>query len=229
MDKKKKNKAARRRGNRQARNANNNRLNPRDIMPARHLCWMNYIDDTMTRTNSGSPFMVFRFRANYVYDPDPLILSGNVAGVKELLNFYKSNRVLNLEYEWRVTNREVFPIQVGVVFSQVDLAATISSAAIATDVLEQPFSSGVKSLSQAGGMDRAYLKGTVSLTKVFGDANYRTDLNTSSYELSLPPLVIWVHFIALGPANFTANGIFSGLRLRFHTEWFQRQTISVTT
>lgn len=220
----KRSKVNRRRINRQTRSTKN--LHIQDVMPHRHLCWMNYIDDSATRTSSTT-YMLFRYRANYPYDPDPLLLTGSIAGYKELAAIYRSVRVTAVEYEWRVTNLQSTPIELGVVPSNMDLASVVSSISTATDVLEQPFSSGVRTLSQAGGMDRTVIKGTINLARVYGSSNYRTDISTASLLSGVPAVLIYLNFIVLSPANLT-SGIYSGLRLRFQTEWYDRQIISVT-
>lgn len=195
------------------------------IMPPRHKAIMSFIDDSMTRVSAGNQYYYFRLYANAVWDPDPLILTGAIAGFAELSAIYNRYRVLKCWYEWRVTNKDNNPTQLGVVFSNEDLATVVTSVATATDVLENPFSSGVRTLSQAGGMDRAIVQGQCNLGQLYGDPRtYKTILQTSALGNSNPAVLLYVNFIAFTDQNYV-KGLFSGLRVRYEVEWFDRKNM----
>lgn len=121
-----------------------------------------------------------------------------------------------------MTNKDTNPTQIGVVFSNYDLASTVSSVSSATDVLENPYSSGVKTLSQAGGMDRMVVRGKCNLGQLYGNPKtYTTNLETSALGSTNPAVLLYVNFIAFTDVNYI-NGLFSGLRVRYHVEWFDR-------
>lgn len=196
---------------------------PRDIFPEQMSVWLNYVDDSMTRTNVANPYNYFRFRANSVWDPDPLLLTGGIAGITALASIYRFYLVTAIEVEWRVTNREAFPVEVGLTCTTYDLVTTVVSLATATDALENPFSSGVRSLSVSGGQDRTVIKKTFSLANVWGNRReYLSDAQFVGPNNGNPATMLYLNMIAIAPNNFTALGQFNGLRIRYQVRWFTR-------
>ena len=82
-------------------------------MPPRIKRMLRYCDSTYVRNNPGGNFLVYSFRINDLYDPDPIILSGSVSGFKELMQFYSYYRVLSVNIGVHITNNETFSIMYG--------------------------------------------------------------------------------------------------------------------
>ncbi len=200
-------------------------MNTTDIMPPNIVRRLNYIDSDMKRT-AAAPFLCFRYRANSLYDPDPLVLSGAVSGFAELANLYKIYRVIHTGFEWTVSNNEDFPVIVGVVYSTSDLASSIASADDALNALENGYSSRSKLLSAKGGQDRLQIQGDLDLYKLVGNKQY-FDASSEFGALTSanPTAILYINFIVVstGGSNLT-NGVSQGLQLRFTTKFYDRVT-----
>jgi hypothetical protein len=186
---------------------------------------MNYVDDSMTRSVAAA-WLSFRFRANSVFDPDPLILTGGIAGFSELAQLYDFYRVTHLEFEWSVSNLEAFPVMVGAVFSNRDINSLISSTTAAHNALENGFTSKALIMSGAGGQDRLLVRGKLALSKLWGDEiSYWADQDFASVVTTNPAKSLYINFIVTsGTGANLSNGISSSLKLRYTTEWFARAT-----
>jgi len=197
-----------------------------DIMPSMVVRKLNYLDDDMLRTNAGGNFEVFRFRANSVFDPDPLILSGGIAGFSELAALYNYYRVTHLEFEWACTNNESFPVQIGCVFSNTDIAASIATQTQAHNALENGYSTQALLLSAKGGQDRILVKGKLDLASLWGNReNYLCENSFSALTNANPVQLLYINFIiSTGTASLLANGVTSSLKLKFTTQFYSRIT-----
>ena len=80
------------------------------IMPAHIRRKLRYVDSAYVRNNPGNNFLIYSFRVNDLYDPDPLILSGSLSGFKELMQFYAQYRVLRITAAVTIVNIETFPL-----------------------------------------------------------------------------------------------------------------------
>jgi hypothetical protein len=189
-----------------------------DVIPTRKLVWLNYIDSTLVRNNAGFDYLTFNMRANSAYDPDPLLLSGGISGFSEYAKFYSFYRVLEIELSWAVSNKESFPVHLGLTASTNSLL--INSVATAIDTLENGYSLGPATISPSGGMDRVMITKRISLSKVWGSvAQYLADDNWASSVTTNPIFLVNLAFVAYASSPFM-NGIDSDLRIRFHTEFF---------
>jgi len=183
-----------------------------------------YTDSTLIRNNAGNKYLFFRLRANGLYDPDPLLLTGNVSGFSEYSNFFRRYLVTSVSLDWQVTNLEAFPITLVTTASTFDIASVITTPALVLDQAENPFFVERK-LSQAGGMDRARLVKTVRLDKLHGDPKtYMGSMTYSGLGLSNPTNLLFLNFMVASNSNLV-NGIDSTLRIRFKVKWFERQSI----
>ena len=66
------------------------------IMPPKLIRTLRYVDSAYVRNNPGGNYLVYSFRINDLYDPDPLLLSGSISGFKEIMQFYAQYRVLHV-------------------------------------------------------------------------------------------------------------------------------------
>lgn len=192
------------------------------IMPPKLIRTLRYVDSAYVRNNPGNSFLVYSFRINDLYDPDPLILSGSISGFKEIMQFYSFYRVLHVAATVTISNLESFPLMYGMVFSQSNLTGTIVTRDDAMNALEDPFSSRAKLLSGKGGMDRAQISKGISCARILGiRSQYMSEANYAGQGLSTPTTPLWLNFIvASGTGGSLANGYCTTTTLTFHSEFF---------
>lgn len=215
--------ARHRRGGRRARTTNKNSI----IMPPRLLRTLRYVDSAYVRNNPGNSFLVYSFRINDLYDPDPLILSGSISGFKEIMQFYNYYRVLHVSAVVSLSNLEAFPLMYGLVFSQFNLTGTIATRDDAMNALEGPMSSRARMISGKGGFDRATLAKGMNPARILGiPRQYMADINYAGNGLATPTTPLWLNFIVASATGASlANGYCTTTTLTFHNEFFGLQNL----
>lgn len=205
------------------KNRNKRRENSSSIiMPPRLLRTLRYVDSSYVRNNPGNNFLVYSFRVNDLYDPDPAILSGSISGFKEIMGFYTNYRVHHVSVTVHITNNETFSLMYGGVFSQVNLVGLIANRDDAINALEDNFSSKVRILSAKGGVDRGSLQMQLPLSRLLGDKRqYLSDINYSGVGLATPTNPLWFNMIVASPTGSAlANGYTNTTTLTFKSEFF---------
>lgn len=218
------------RGNRgRLKNNNNNQRvirqeRPNLIMPPRHVASLMYVDGAYVRNNPGNNYLVYSFRINDLYDPDPLILSGSVSGFKELMQFYQYYRVLNFSASIQISNNESFDLMYGAVFSQSNLTGTITSRDDAINALENNYCKGPFLLSEKTGIDRATMNLRIKPANLLGvPRQYHSDTNYIGNGLATPSIPLWLNFIVCTPTGAVlANGYTTTTKFTFIAEFFGR-------
>lgn len=192
------------------------------IMPQRLNRTLRYVDSAYVRNAPGNAYLVYSFRINDLYDPDPLILSGSVSGFKELMLFYQNYRVLHSTITATISNLEAFPIMFGMVFSQNNLTGSITSRDDAMNALEGPMSTRARMLSAKGGIDRAKISKGMYLSRILGiPAQYKADIAYAGSGLATPSIPIWLNFIvASATGAVLTNGYCTTSTITFHAEFF---------
>lgn len=177
--------------------------------------------------NPGSNFLVYSFRINDLYDPDPLILSGSISGFKEIMQFYNYYRVLHTTINVHITNNESFSLMYGGIFSQSNLTSSISSRDDAINALESTFSSKAKILSAKGGLDRGSLSMRVKPSNLLGDSKqYLAELGYTGQGLASPAVALWFNMIVASPTGAVlSNGYTNTTTLSFKSEFFGLTTL----
>lgn len=195
------------------------------IMPPRKLAKLYYNDGSTVRNAGGSNFLVYSMRINDLYDPDPLILSGTVSNFKEMMQFYSYYKVDHMDVQWTLVNLESFPLSSGIVFSQTNLTGTITTLAAAQDALENDFTTGVKTISSKGGLDRCTFQvNHFDIHKLLGSkSQYNGDINYSGLGLATPSVPFWANFIVWAPTgNVLTNGYANATKLSFYSQFYGR-------
>jgi len=202
-------------------------MRPNDIMPSRIVKTLNYIDSAYVRNNPGGNYLVYSFRINDLYDPDPLILSGSISGFKELMQFYSYYRVLNVNVSFKIFNNEAFAILYGAVWSQTNLTGTIASRDDAINALENDFSTRARILSAKGGLDHEDINFELAPWKLLGDrSQYMSESNYAGQGLADPTTPLWLNFIVASPTGTAlANGYTNATTLSFTSEFFGRTNL----
>jgi hypothetical protein len=181
-----------------------------------------YIDSNYSRTNSGANYLVYAFRINDLYDPDPLILSGNVSGFKELMQFYNYYRVIDSKLEVKITNNEAFSLLWGIFYSTTNYVGTIPNRDAAINTLENGMTSGSKVLAAKGGMDRDSLQVQIPIGEILGNtAQYLAEASYSGVGLASPATPVYLHLIIASPTAATlSNGVTTFLKIGFNTDFY---------
>ena len=196
------------------------------IMPPRHVATMKYVDSSYVRNNPGNNYLVYSFRINDLYDPDPLILSGSISGFKEMMQFYSYYRVLHFSANINISNNEAFDLLYGAVFSQTNLTGVIANRDDAINALENNYCKGPFLLSEKGGMDRGTMKLSIAPSSLLGVP--RQYFGTNDYAgsgLATPPIPLWLNFIVCSPTGAAmANGYTTTTKFFFRTEYRDWET-----
>jgi len=207
------------------RKRRNRRRAPEDralIMPQKLIRSLRYVDNAYVRNAPGNTFLVYSFRVNDLYDPDPLILSGSISGFKEIMQFYQYYRVLHISADITIANQESFPVMYGAVFSQTNLTGVIATRDDAMNALEDPMSTKARILSAKGGMDRARIRTARTCTSILGlGKQYLSEANYAGIGLASPTTPLWLNFIvASATGAVLGNGYCTTTSLSFHAEFF---------
>lgn len=203
------------------------KLRPQDIMPPRLQRTLNYIDSAYVRNNPGNNFLVYSFRINDLYDPDPLILSGSVSGFKEIMQFYSYYRVLKTSVSFKIYNNENFAIIYGAIFSQQNLTGTLTTRDDAINALENDFSTRARLLSGKGGMDHEDINFEIQPWLLLGDKKqYDAEQSYAGLGLATPSIPLWLNFIVASPTGAAlANGYTNSTTISMHSEFFGRTNL----
>lgn len=195
------------------------------IMPAVKYAKLYYNDGSTVRNNAGGNYLVYSMRINDLYDPDPALLSGSVSNFKEMMQFYSYYKVHHCDITWTLVNLENFPLSAGIVFTQTNLTGVIANLADAQNALENDFSTGVRTVSAKGGLDKTTFSITkFDIHKLLGNRQqYEGDINYSGLGLATPSVPFWANFIVWSPTGGTlSNGYANSTKLQFYSHFYGR-------
>jgi len=201
-----------------------NNLRSTDIMPLSITRTLEFVDSSYVRNNPGNNFLVYSFRVNDLFDPDPAILSGSVSGFKELMQFYNYYRVTSIDYCLEVSNNEAFALMIGICFSQTNLTGVIGTRDDAMNALENSFATRPHMIAGKGGIDKNTIRVSLKLSDLLGDAKqYLADTNYTGVGLSSPSIPLWMNVIVCSPTGAVlANGYTNTSTLTYHAQFFGR-------
>jgi len=195
------------------------------ITPLQQLVSFFYQDFSSTRLTSTSSFSSYSIRANGLFDPDPLLLTGSISGFAEQGNLYRQYLVRRVFIDWFVSNNGVAPVILVAAPSLTNLAAVLSSGQAIANLAENR---GAKKfiLSGAGGQDRGRIRMRIPLAKYVSN-NFQYNSGTYSGFMgsapSNPATLIYLNFCAYSPVPLTA-GVTTDLSIRFETKLYDIQT-----
>lgn len=203
-------------------------LNRQSIMPLTLDRKLSYVDSTTARNNPGGSYLITGIRINDLYDPDPAILTGSISGFKEIMQFYKNYRAIHNEVEVTITNQENFPIIWGLYFSQDNILGLIPTAAAALNVLENGYTTGARTISSKGGMDRDTQVCHIPLSDLVGNsALYVGDTQYTGTISTSPAISLWCFLIIVsGTGAVLNNGIVFNSKYTYKTRFFNRITLN---
>jgi hypothetical protein len=215
------------RNNRTDRTGVNVPVRPNDIMPPKLIKTLNYIDSAYVRNNPANNFLVYSFRINDLFDPDPLILSGSISGFKEIMQFYSYYRVQKIDVSFKIFNNENFAILYGAVFSQSNLTGVIGTRDDAINALENDFSTRARLLSAKGGMDHEDIHFGLPVWQLLGEKKqYEAEQSYTGLGLATPAQPLWLNFIVASPTGTAlTNGYTNSTTLSMTSEFFGRTNL----
>jgi len=186
---------------------------------------LTYTDNSIIRGASGASYFVYTLRANGLYDPDPLLLTGGISGFTEWGGLYRQYLVESVTVTWDVANAQTFPIQIVFAPSLTNLSTIITSAAAVSNLAENK-QAQQRIISGVGGQDRARIKTTINLRSFVANP---TQFQSGIYSGFLgaapsnPTTLIYLNFCGSAPFVFS-TGIVASLRVDYHTKLYDVQT-----
>lgn len=202
-------------------------LQSNDIMPPSISRQLNYIDSVYTRNNSGANWIIFSYRINDLYDPDPAILTGSISGFKELMSFYNYYQVNHFRCNMKIFNNEAYAIIYGGVFSIQNLSLSLSSRDDAVNALESNYSTRARLLSAKGGLDHEDVVFALQPRQLLGNPKiYDGSPLYSGAGLSSPNVQLWLNIIVASPnATPLANGVTTSISMYYKAKFYARTNI----
>jgi len=193
-------------------------------MPDRLRAQLIYNDPTQQRASISANFVAWVFRANSVWDPDPLFASGGISGLSELAPFYSFYRVDAVAVEMEGVSLDTIAYTIGVCPTNINPGSLISSRAAALDFLENP--RALQSLIPVAGGPVARLKARFDLATIYGDRRqYMSDINFSSAVTTNPVQIVWLGFTMFTGGTIGTSGVTLSTRLMFDVEFFHRNPL----
>jgi len=186
---------------------------------------LTYQDTSLLRGASGASYFTYTMRANGLYDPDPLLLTGGISGFNEWGGLYRQYLVESVTVTWSVANAQAFPIIVVFAPSLTSLATVITSAAAVANLAENKMAQS-RVLSISGGQDRTVIKSFVDLRRYVAKP---TQFDSGIYSGFLgaapsnPATQLFLNFCGYASSPFS-TGIIASLKIDFHTKLYDVQT-----
>jgi hypothetical protein len=190
---------------------------------------LQYNEPQILLQNTLAPFLVREWRMNDVYDPDPLLGGGTVAGFNQMIAIYSQWQVEHFRMKIQVAaNENTKPVSFGLVFRDVRPSTIILTLADAQNALEVQPTTGPNIVGESSGQSiyrggwhkispQAVLGNPISY---FGQANDYGGSGSAS-----PSQVLWVAFIAYIGAGDLTNGVFLNAYMEFTTRFFSLKGI----
>jgi len=164
------------------------------LMPRHFITHLKYTDIVHTSLNNpGQSFVALRYRANSLYDPDPLLGGPSYTGFNEFAAFYEYYRVLSVQFTVEFTNLES-----NTALTAVIIALNLDPGTTPGSVLESWFNNPLcrhHVVSIRGGQDRGRLSRVYSGKFVTGAAGYMLD-DTYRAPVNNNPTNVW--YVAFG-------------------------------
>lgn len=198
------------------------------VMPERIMRNLYYVDSNYVRSNGGANYLVYAFKINDLFDPDPLILSGSVSGFKEIMQFYLNYRVMNSKLDIKITNNEAFSLLWGIFFAPISYVGSLPNRDAALNTLENGLTTGAKILAAKGGIDKDSVQVEIPCHLVLGNATqYKSEIGYSGQGLASPTIPLYAHLVIASPTGANiALGVTTFLKMEFNTEFYGKTVLN---
>lgn len=185
---------------------------------------MEYIDPTLIVKNAAQSYVVREFKANDLFDPDPLLGGGSYSGYNVQALKYSRNIVTHLEVEMSIENLEPAAIlNAYIIFRDIQPSLTITSYNAAVSSAEVAPRTIPLSMGVSTGNSKAVIKGKIPLAAILGrPLEYLTDTGYAANSNSSPPQSIWMALVVFSysPVSLIPNGVSAIMSLWATTNWF---------
>jgi hypothetical protein len=205
-----------------------NYLHPNAPTPMTQTVKMSFIEPTLVLNSAVSPYVIREWRINDIFDPDPLIGGGTVAGYTHYTTAYNRFRVFKHMCQFTICGNEpAVPVTFGLIYRDARPSTIITSYAQALNALEVGPSSGISLVGQTTGssVHRSRMF-KIHPGAIMGDPEeYMSDINWAGSTGFSPPQTVWVAIIAvsISPLNPLTNGIILTMNQWFTVKWSSSQ------
>jgi hypothetical protein len=182
-----------------------------------------YNEPELLLQSSTATFLVKEWRMSDVWDPDPALGGGSVAGFNKLIAIYNLWRVENFKIKIQVANNEpARSVTFGLIFRDARPSSIILTAADAQNALEVQPSTGPNIVGETTG--NSIYRGPwhkIAPQHVLGNTfTYYGDNDYAGVGSATPSQVLWVAFVAyIGTGDLT-NGVFLNAYMEFTTRFY---------
>jgi len=164
--------------------------------------------------NAAGSVCMRRFRPNALYDVDPILGSTTVPNFTEISALYAYNRVISVRYELTLCNLETFPLNVYTILLNSD-PGTLGHIQLQGNRMCK-----TQMVSGKGGMDRAIMRGSSTVSNIVG-TNIENEDNFRGTSTAVPVDNIWLGIGAYSPSlAFLPNGVTISGRVLMRTRFF---------
>lgn len=178
---------------------------------------------------TGASFVLREWRINSVFDPDPLIGSGSVAGFPQLAAIYQHYRVENFKVRFEVAGNEpALPLSFGLCFKDAQPSLSVTTYLRAQDALEVGPTTGPHVVGETTGQSvyrSKWLK--IRPSSILGNPlTYYADADFSASVTSNPPQLVWMAFLLFAPLSTIPlpNGCVLNMYMSFTTRFYSLRT-----
>ena len=199
---------------------------PGVIVADRHFCKLRYTDQTSNLLSIASNYGLIRYYANNVFDANPLILTSSVPGFTELASLYERFRVRACKVKLTACNQEAFPVVVMTIPTNYDIAGSLSHPFL-QELLDNPYCK-YKALSAKGGQDKCTISNYITMERLFGTKNVKTDEAYAGYDSANPGIMGFMNLCvySMNATNFTTASVPFEARMTYYVEFFQRKVLT---
>jgi hypothetical protein len=191
---------------------------------------MTFVEPTLVVQAPLLPYAIREWRINDIFDPDPLIGGGTVAGYTYYTTAYNRYRVYKHECQFTVCGNEPgIPVTFGVVYRDARPSTIITSYAQALDALEIGPTTGIQMVGQTSGQS-IYRSRRLRIhpAAIMGDPQeYMSDVSWAGSTSTSPTQTVWMAFIAvsISPIVNLTNGVILTMNQIFTVKWSSSQKI----
>lgn len=205
-------------------------LHPNSPTPMSVTRKMTFIEPSLVIQAPLASFVVREWRINDIFDPDPTVGGGTVAGYTHYSTAFNRYRVFKHETFFSVASNEPgISVAFGLIYRDARPSSLITSYATALDALEIGPSTGVNVVGQTGGSSVfRSRKLKVHPGAIIGDPlEYMSDVGFGGTTGSSPPQSVWMAFVVVSPSPLTnlTNGVLLSINQYFTVKWYSSQKI----
>jgi len=198
------------------------------IVSDRQIVMLSYYDSSYrTRGVLSSVSGFWRYRINTLWDPDPLVFTGSVAGLFEWSKFYNLYRVLEVRVKSTISNVDENNVLNFVMMpSPYDITAFLGSTTSVGELNENPMAITKQCGIAWGGKDKIHLNQTIRLADLYGSkSEYLSSPNTSAAINTDPVTQLFLNYAYQVAPSSLAKQFVVDVVLSYVVELFDRKIV----